>query len=98
MRIYLHASKTKTPADELVFIRRVLTAPQLAEFNDVNWDKYRGAIIGEATIFLRFREGDESKWYFGPHGFWLKDGVLFEAPVPYRGQLGFFEVNLPEHK
>lgn len=33
-----------------------------------------------------------SKWFFGKFGFVVKDGVLYDKPIPYKGQLGFFEV------
>jgi hypothetical protein len=31
-------------------------------------------------------------WFFGEFGFVVKDGVLYDKPIPYRGQLGFFKV------
>jgi hypothetical protein len=100
-RFYLHASKTKTPHDEINFIISHLSSEQLGEFMNIDWSKYRGAIIGEATAVDEIRPGHvrmtpPSIWQFGPYSFLVRDGVLFEAPVPYRGQLGFFEVNLPE--
>ena len=101
LRIYLHASKTKASQTEIGFIEAQLAKrnfKKLEEFLAVDWTKYRGAIIGETTITRPYREGDSSPWYFGPNAFWVKDSVLYEAPIPYRGQLGFFPVNLPEHK
>ena len=101
LRIYLHASKTPASQTEISFIEAQLAKQdfaQLEEFLAVDWSKYRGAIIGETTITRPYREGDFSPWYFGPNAFWVKDSVLYDAPVPYRGQLGFFPVNLPEHK
>ena len=101
LRIYLHASKTPASQSEIGFIEAQLAKQdfsQLEEFLAVDWPKYCGAIIGETTITRPYREGDSSPWYFGPNAFWVKDSVLYEAPVSYRGQLGFFQVNLPEHK
>ena len=101
LRIYLHASKTVASFDEINLISTLLMQEdinKLTEFSTVDWSKYRGAIIGETTITMPYHEGDSSPWYFGPNGFWVKDSVLYDAPVPYRGQLGFFPVNLPEHK
>ncbi len=108
VRIYLHASKTPSPKKEVSFIRSKLTPVQLAEFNAVNWEGYRGAIIGEITItgqvtlvesgILADDDGllaVYSGWFFGIYGFVVRDGVLYDQPIPYRGQLGFFEVNLP---
>lgn len=33
-----------------------------------------------------------SHWFFGPYGFVLKDAQEFKVPIPYRGNLGLFEV------
>jgi len=52
----------------------------------------RGAIIGAAEIVDCLHESD-SLWYQGPHGFLLRNPHLFEAPVPWSGRLGFFEVD-----
>jgi len=32
-----------------------------------------------------------SKWFFGEFGFVVKDGVLYDKPIQYRGKLGFFK-------
>ena len=108
LRIYLHASKTKASKDEIDFIRRHLTTGQLQVFDSVNWKEYRGAIIGEITItgqvtlvesgILADDEGLQavySGWFFGIYGFVVKDGKLYDKPIPYKGQLGFFSVELP---
>jgi hypothetical protein len=113
-RIYLHASKTPTSYQDDAFILELLTFEQIEEYIDVDWSKYRGAIIGEITITGQCDVNhvdamaeqvqtlpvssirNSSKWLFGPYGFWVKDGVLYEKPIPYRGQLGFFEVKLTE--
>lgn len=34
-----------------------------------------------------------SRWFFGIYGFVVKDGVLYDKPIPYKGQLGFFKVS-----
>ncbi len=100
VRIYLHASKTKAGGDDITFIRSKLTSAQLREFESVNWEKYRGHIIGEITITDEVTFDDiampavHSRWFFGTYGFVVKDGVLYETPVACRGQLGFFEVNI----
>ena len=99
VRIYLHASKKPTGRKDIAFIVARLTPEQRQEFNDVNWGKYRGHIIGEITIIDEVMPDDigmkatHSQWFFGPFGFVVKDGVLYEIPIPYRGQLGFFKVH-----
>ncbi len=100
VRVYLHASKTPTPADELQVIWSTLNPRQLKEFYLVNWKAYRGAIIGEITFTENVFESRlshpiiDSPWFYGPYGFVAKDGVLYEHPIPYKGSLGLFEINL----
>ena len=55
------------------------------------------AIIGEVTITACVTES-HSPWFEGPYGFVLKDPVLYDKLIPYKGQLGFFEVKLAEVK
>lgn len=37
-----------------------------------------------------------SPWFTGKYGFVLVNPVLYEKPVPYRGKLGLFDVNLEQ--
>ncbi len=107
IRIYLHASKTPAKRGEIEFIIKTLEIPQLMEFQAVNWERYRGHIIGEITVIGEiekayprnvfipdFSKYESSVWFFGKYGFVVKDGVLYDKPIPYKGQLGFFEVHL----
>lgn len=107
VRVYLHGSKTPAGKDDISFIRRKLYPEQLREFDSINWSQYRGAIIGEVTITRQVTlvesgilADDEgllavySGWFFGVFGFVVKDGKLYEKPVPCSGQLGFFEVSI----
>lgn len=104
LRIYLHASKTKTPKIERNFILGRLTIEQLTEFIAVDWQRYRGRIIGETTITDEVTRDDigmpvtRSHWFFGPYGFVVQDGELYEEPIPCKGKLGFFQPDLGEHK
>jgi hypothetical protein len=99
VRIYLHASKTPASKMDIAFIRRRLLPNQLKEFNSVNWKGYRGCIIGEIDIVSEEVVKDgfllKSGWFFGPYGFVVKNGTLYSNPIPYKGQLQFFEVTLP---
>ncbi len=97
VRIYLHASKTKTPIDEQLVIKKNLTPEQWLEFCKVDWDKYRGQIIGEITIVGQVTTSG-SKWFFGKYGFLVQDGVLYGKFIPYIGHLGFFEVKMEGNK
>jgi len=100
VRIYLHASKTKTPVEELFFIQARLTIEQLNELFKVDWSRCRGHIIGEITITDEVTREDismpatRSPWFVGPFGFVVEDGVLYDEPIPYKGQLGFFRVEI----
>lgn len=57
--------------------------------------KPRGFIIGEVDLGGCVHESD-SPWFEGPHGFVLENPVAYAEPIPYKGQLGFFEVELVE--
>jgi hypothetical protein len=49
-----------------------------------------GGIVGSVEIVDCVRTSN-SRWFFGDYGFVLRNSV--ELPfIPYRGQLGFFEV------
>ena len=52
-----------------------------------------GAILGEVTI-TECVAASHSLWMEGPHGFVLENPVAYDTPIPYRGQLGFFDVTL----
>jgi len=101
IRIYLHASKTPASKDDIAFIRHKLLPEQLQEFNAVNWKYYRGAIIGEITVTDQVTANEiamkavKSGWFFGPFGFVVENGELYDPPISYKGQLWFFEVTLP---
>ena len=50
-----------------------------------------GAIIGVATVIGCVHE-HESLWFTGPHGFVMNNPELFDESVPWRGQLGIWEL------
>ena len=50
-----------------------------------------GAIVGEVTI-TDCVDTSSSPWFCGPYGFILSSPVAYKDPIPYRGQLGFFQV------
>lgn len=70
-----------------------------------------GAIIGKAEIFevKRYDTTDELKRDYKYHlaskrfqdkryGFLLRGAKVLNIPIPYKGRLGFFEVNIPKAK
>ena len=94
-RIYVHAGvKVEWEADTTYIVDRLKpNMEHVAAFMDT-WGRCRmptGAIVGEATV-VREARPEESHWYEGPHGFLLRDAVVYDKPIPWRGQLRFFEV------
>ena len=70
-----------------------------------------GAIVGKAEIFdvkeykTKLEVKKDSNKHFASknfhnkkYGFLLKNAKQFRIPIPYKGQLGFFEVKLPKTK
>jgi len=50
-----------------------------------------GAIIGRVTL-VDVVTSSQSRWFEGPYGFVLQDPEIIK-PVPYRGQMGLFDVS-----
>ncbi len=96
LRLCLHVSKTPASPKEVKFIIDTLKDKYpnvLREFMCIDWQKMRGTIIGEMTCTGEVQSSD-SVWFFGPYGFTCKDGLLYNRPIPYRGQLGIFPVEI----
>jgi hypothetical protein len=85
-RIYVHAGK-KIDKDAIEYIRRCHPDIPLPSSFDV------GGIVGTVVISGCTVE-HESKWFFGVYGFMLEEAEALPF-VPYRGQLGFFDVVIP---
>jgi hypothetical protein len=105
VRVYLHASKTKASKEEIEFIRSLLNEDQLPEFDSVDWNYYRGKLIGKVTfthytVFgapgSQLLASPRSPWAFGKYCFWAKDGLLYTDPIPCKGKLGFFKPEFQE--
>ena len=97
-RIYVHAGKTVDEAvdiDMIDVIDQRLPIDRRAEFwrleDDDGWGALLGAIIGEVTI-TGCVTASASPWFVGKYGFTLANPVAYKTPIPYLGQLGFFEV------
>jgi len=50
-----------------------------------------GAIIGRVNM-VDCVKNHGSRWFFGPYGFVFEDPIILGQPIPYKGQLGIFEV------
>ena len=55
---------------------------------------YTGGIIGEMEIVDCVQHSD-SRWFFGPYGFVLRDAKPVSF-IPRKGSLGFF--NVPDYE
>lgn len=84
--VLIHASTNYDPLGDIILKEEGIEAPVKPLLN-------YGAIIGKVTIVDCVRI-HPSKWFFGPRGLVLKDAIEFERPIPCKGRLGFFEVNL----
>lgn len=77
----------------------------------INHKFVTGAIIGKAELYdvkkynsKKEVNGDKrfhlagKKFQDGTYGFMLKNFRAFKIPIPWKGQLGFFDVDLPKTK
>jgi hypothetical protein len=51
-----------------------------------------GVILGEVDVTDCVTQS-QSPWFVGPYGFVLANPVAYDKPIPYKGKLGFFEVD-----
>ena len=79
-RIIIHAGKTIDRWAGEYYSNMVKSVP-------------RGRLIGEVTILDYVTESD-SEWFEGPYGFVLSEPLAYKHPLPCKGQLGFFPVDL----
>jgi ASCH domain. len=90
--VLVHAGKTvdRDAMDALTARRHPVTGrPWLARALPAEFA--RGAIVGAVTI-TDCVTASPSEWFTGPQGFCLARPVQFQ-PLPWRGQLGFFEID-----
>lgn len=97
-RVFIHAGLSQEEMHDLVLIpwvRARLSPQQIMEFAQtlVNPGLYHGGLIGEADITACVTES-KSPWFEGKYGFTLENPVLYDKPIPCRGQLGFFRPNI----
>lgn len=83
--LLIHASKTWDEAgyDFLAY--------RFDEFVPSKEHHVFGAIIGQVSLVDCLDQSD-SRWFFGDYGFKLENPKEFKKPIPYRGQLGIFDV------
>ena len=57
--------------------------------------RHLGVIVGEADL-VDVVEDSDSVWFEGPVGFRVANAVLYRVPIPWKGQLRWFNIDLPE--
>ena len=90
-RIYVHASLRVDNCLDALFKMGVPPMFALAGFSPQL--AKRGAIVGEVDITGCVTESN-SPWFSGPYGFTLANPKPYKYPIPYKGHLGFFDVQL----
>lgn len=83
--LLIHASKTWSKAGYNFITNR------LDEFVPSEKHHVFGAIIGKVNLVDCVSQSD-SRWFFGDYGFELEDPVEFKKPIPWKGQLGIFDI------
>jgi hypothetical protein len=95
-RILLHAGKWWNDEEvdgdlvDIAFIRGKEWSCDLAKMR-----ASCGCIVGSVEI-ADCVSSSKSPWFFGRYGFVLKNPQVFENPIPFRGALGFFRVEIGE--
>lgn len=87
-RIYVHTGKNMSLPDDFPEQREYIRQSGIV----IPADLPTGAIVGEVTI-IGCVESSKSPWFSGRYGYKLEAPAVYETPVPYRGQLGFFAVD-----
>jgi len=100
-RILIHASKSRTDMGVVSIVDFCRDRIPSEQWSKIDWNDFDfGAIIGEVNIFdCRYRKpsqrGGLSPWHEdSKYGFYLSNHVMYDKPIPYRGQLGLFEAQL----
>lgn len=83
-KLLIHASKTwDIDASDILYAMGMHPTPK---------ESYQlGALIGMVNM-VDCVNSSNSKWFCGPYGFIFNSHVSFKKSIPYRGQLGFFNV------
>ena len=90
-RLLIHASRTFANIDDSEFYDFGFDE----EFIDMlrSTDIPRGALVGEVDLVDCVTDSD-SPWFRGPYGLELENPLAYDKPIPYKGELGLFDVDL----
>jgi hypothetical protein len=94
-RIQVHVGKKEDAIEGVLEMFHKIGLPYGSALMSYSKKLPRGAIIGEIDIIDCVTES-KSPWFVGKYGFVLANPVAYAKPIPYKGKLGFFEVELPE--
>lgn len=93
-RLYIHCGKKQDSTARLPF--RVDRAKEQGLIQQNFWPRYfddiAGTVIGYVDLDDIRRDDIDSPWYTGDLGLILSNPQPLLRPVPWRGQLGFFNV------
>lgn len=93
-RILLHAGKWFNESEimqDLRTIQKILGLEEPDKEMPKLFKPFGGCLVGTVEIVDCVSESD-SPWFFGKYGFVLANPIALPSPIPYKGQLGFFEV------
>jgi hypothetical protein len=93
-RIYVHAGVSKIYLkDAENELGKRLSCSQASDYMaNINSFTF-GAIIGEVDIIDCVSEST-SPWFSGKYGFIMRNPILYNQPIPCRGKLNFFKLDI----
>ncbi len=107
-RVAIHVSAKNDPDEwckALMFLTRNIPCQGLPKFDyefrngGRMWTKepkeVTGAIIGTVDLVNCVKK-NKSPWFQGKYGFLFRNPKLLKNPIPAKGQLGFWDFDIPE--
>jgi hypothetical protein len=98
--VYVHASKWWSKSAVIEDAHVAMDCYERADVPckaEMKWEAMKargGCIVGTVDIVDCVSES-KSPWFFGQYGFVLANPRALPEPIPCKGALGFFDVNLP---
>ena len=96
--LLIHTGKKPDPCEEDISWAFDIAFQESGESMKDLWQRYQreqvfGALVGSVVVEECITRSS-SPWFVGPYAFVLSKPVAWSEPIPYRGQLGFFPVNV----
>jgi hypothetical protein len=77
-------------------IGEITITKQMRKFSYLESDHIdMGSQMKEIALLNAAGDPCRSPWYFGPYGYAVEKGVLYDKPIPCRGKLWFFTPDIP---